>query len=497
MITSRFSARAIATLGMLGAFLALPAPGALPNNLTFNNFFGTMTFDRPIHFLEFPGRDSTWVVVENQGRIVLVQRQAGQWVKSTFDSLGAVTGANTNTGTPQDGGLLGFAFHPRFAANGKFYAYHVAEGTPGAIYLVEGYADSTRLKASAQAKRRLLRLQKTLDYHNGGTIYFGADSNLYVSVGDGGFAGGNAGDPDNRAQNLATDFGKILRIDVNVQDAFPADTSRNFGYPPDNPFVNTPNANPEIWALGVRSPWRWSFHPLTQAIWLGDVGQWDWEEVNIITKGSNLGWKIKEGPDCFYHLTTCDTTGLTRPVLSIPHPAGSGWTPPANISTTWRANSVSGGVFYFGDTASPFYGTYFWGDEVPSARIFAMKFNGTTPTDTLIATTGFPRSVGFSTDSKGRIFAISRGNATSVLNVGTIRLVESPDMPYTDTPVEIRKRVAEKHAIRSITVAELLNNRSRYLIRGLDGREIQGTPSGTFLVIEKGNPAHRKLMTMW
>jgi glucose/arabinose dehydrogenase len=472
----------------------LPALAALPNTLTFNNHFGTMTFDRPIHFLEFPGRDSTWVVVENPGRIVIVRRQGGNWVKSTFDSL-AVSGANA-TGTPRDGGLLGFAFHPKYDSTGRFYVFHIADGTPGAIYLVEGVADSTRLKATTQPKRRLLRLQKTLDYHNGGTIHFGTDNYLYASVGDGGFVGGNDGDPENRAQNMATVFGKMIRIDVDAADAFPADTTRNYGYPADNPFVSTAGALPEIWALGLRSPWRWSFHPISGDIWLGDVGQWDWEEVTVITKGGNAGWKVKEGPDCFYHLTTCNAAGLTDPVLSIPHPPGQGWTPPASAPAHWRANSVSGGVFYFGDTASPFYGTYFWGDEVESARIFAVKFNGTTPTDTLVATSTFPRSVGFSSDSRGRVFAISRSTGNSTPNNGTIRLVESPDMPYTTAPTRIRKRLAEKRAIQAITAAELLNNRGKYLIRGLDGREIKGIPSGTFLVIEKGNPAHRKMMTV-
>jgi hypothetical protein len=132
---------------------------------------------------------------------------------------------------------------------------------------------------------------------------------------------------------------------------------------------------------------------------------------------------------------------------------------------------------------------------VVSARVFAMKFNGTTPTDTLIAATAFPRSVGFSSDSRGRIFAISRGGS-SLTNTGTIRLVESPDMPYSIPPVALRRKIAEKRAILSITVAELRNNRGKYRIHGLDGREIRGTPSGTFLVIERENPAHRKLMTV-
>jgi glucose/arabinose dehydrogenase len=473
-------------LSVIGATLLVDkAESALPNNLTFNNYFGTMTFDRPIHFLEYPGRDSTWVVIQNSGRIVIVQRQAGQWVKSTFDSI-AVSGANTAALT-KDGGLLGFAFHPNFAANGKFYAYHVAEGSPGAIYLVEGLADSTGLKATTQTKRRMLRLQKTLDYHNGGTIYFGDDNHLYVSVGDGGFAGGDAGDPENRAQNMASVFGKMLRIDVDAPDAFPADTTRNYGYPVDNPFVTTPGAYPEIWALGLRSPWRWSFHPLTRQIWLGDVGMWAWEEVSVLTKGSNAGWKIKEGPACFPS-TTCSDSGLVQPALSIQHPGSL-------ATSTLTGNSVSGGVFYFGDTASPFYGTYFWGDEMASARVWAIKFNGTTPTDSLIAATAFPRPTGFASDSKGRVFLISRATGSNVtLNTGTIRLVESPDMPYTTTPTQIRNKLEYKQALHAITLGELRANRSKYDVRRLDGRIMQGTPSGTFLVIEKANPERRKLM---
>ncbi len=476
---------------MLAMLAAIPA-AALPDNLTFENFFGSMTFDRPIHFLEFPGRDSTWIVVENAGRVVLVQRQGGGWAKSTFDSL-AVSGANA-AGTPRDGGLLGFAFHPKYDSTGKFYAFYVGDGAPGAIFLVEGTADATRLKATSQPKRRLLRLQKTLDYHNGGTMYFGTDGYLYASVGDGGFVGGNDGDPENRAQNMATVFGKMIRIDVEGPDAFPSDTTRNYAYPADNPFVGVSGALPEIWASGLRSPWRWSFHPLTGEIWLGDVGQWDWEEVTVITKGGNAGWRVKEGPECFFRLATCDATGLLEPVLSIPHPAGGqSQAPPAGTPATWRSNSVSGGVFYFGDSTSPFYGTYFWGDEVVSARIFAVKFEGNTPVDTLVAATGFPRSVGFATDSRGRIFAISRGGS-NLLNTGTIRLVESPDMPYPEMPVAIREKVAGRRA-GPISMAELRHNPSAYRIFGLDGRELRAIPSGAFLVQDRARPGAPVLMT--
>jgi glucose/arabinose dehydrogenase len=472
----------------LAALLAIPgarpASAALPGTITLRNFFGTMTFDRPVSFAEFPGRDSVYMVLENPGRILVVRRSDTSWVKSVFDSI-PVTGANGPSLT-EDGGLLGFAFHPNYQANGKFYAYYTADGNPGAIYLVEGAADSTRLKASAAPKRRMLRLQKTLLYHNGGTLAFGTDGYLYVSVGDGGFAGGNAGDPENRAQNMASVFGKMLRIDVDGADAFPADTTRNYAYPADNPFVNTAGAYPEIWALGLRSPWKWNFRQGTQEIWLGNVGNFDWEEVEIITKGANMGWKILEGPACFPPGTaTCDTAGLTKPVLPL------GRTP----ATALTASSVTGGVFYRNDAVpSPFQDTYFFGDYVSTGRIFAVKFNGRTPTDTLVVTTNFPRVSSFNLDSGGRLFAVSHAVGGTTVNTGTIRILESPDMPY-GTPVSIRKH-RDDAGLPSLSLAELRRNPGRYVLRGLDGRAIHGTPSGTFLVSLKGSANPPRLMTV-
>lgn len=464
----------------------------LPNTLTYPNFFGEgQTFDRPVHFMEFPERDSTWVVVENQGRVVIVRRESGAWVRSVFDSL-HVTGANGTPGMSpfiQDGGLLGFAFHPDYQETGKWYAYYTTGGNPGAINMVEGTADSSRFKDSGSPKRHMLRLDKSILYHNGGSLKFGSDGYLYVPVGDGGYSGTiGGGDVDNLAQDPTSPFGKMLRIDVDAPDAFPGDTTRNYGYPGDNPFVDaTDGTLPEIWASGLRSPWGWSFHPITNDIWLGDVGEFRWEKVSRVPKGGNLGWKVVQGPECYPPDTeTCDTEGLVDPELVMPH------TPAA---AAWATNSVTGGVFYFGDTASPFHGSYFFGNYVTNSRIYAVKFDGNAPTDTLLTTSDFPRVVAFSTDSQGRIYAVSHATGNTTPNTGTIRLMRSPDMPYTDVPTPVEPRLAAERASARLSPADVLGNREKFRIFDLDGREVREIPKGTFIVIEKGGANPPSLMT--
>ncbi len=443
-------------LAALPLALAAPAPSraaAYPDNVTVRDFFD-IPFNHPVVVTEIPGRDSAYVIAGLFGEIFAVERIDGEWVTSLFDSL-PVLPHNEN-------GLMGFAFHPDYERNGKYYVYYVLPPAPGINHLVERVADSTRLKASGEPERVLLVLKKPYYWHNGGTLAFGADGYLYTALGD----GGGEGDPWNRAQNPGELHGKFLRIDVDGPDAFPEDTARNYAIPPGNPFSGNPAYLPEIWALGLRSPWKWSFHPRTGEIWLGDVGQIRREKVTLIPKGSNLGWRTWEGFSCF--APPCSWTGIIRPVLDLPRS---------------ESRSVIGGVFYHGP-GSPFHDAYVFGDYV-TGKIWALSAPGG-------ALSGYqkiaeiPRVTSFYRDSRGRILATAFDPPP-----GRIFILESPDFkpaaPQDDAPP----------SSAPLARAELLRNRDRYVIRDLHGRKVDGMPkAGLYLVLERNSRQAPRLMRL-
>ena len=175
-------------------------------------------------------------------------------------------------------GLLSVAFHPNFATNGFFFVNYVNRDGNTVVARYRVSANNPNV-ANARSEKVILRVAQPFVNHNGGQLQFGPDGFLYIGMGD----GGGAGDPGNRAQNLGTLLGKMLRIDVNVNDPIP------YAVPADNPFVGTAGARPEIWALGLRNPWRFSFDRNTGQLFIGDVGQNAWEEVNL-TARQQSGW---------------------------------------------------------------------------------------------------------------------------------------------------------------------------------------------------------------
>jgi glucose/arabinose dehydrogenase len=181
--------------------------------------------------------------------------------------------------------------------------------------------------------------------HNGGMVAFGPDGYLYVGLGD----GGSKGDPDNRAQNLDDLLGKILRIDVDQGDPY--------GIPIDNPFAKG-GGRPEIYAIGLRNPWRFSFDTKTGNLWVADVGQYKWEEINLVARGGNYGWRVMEGTHCFHPSTDCQTTTFSLPVSEYFHDKGR--------------CSITGGYVYRGRILPSLAGTYVYGDFC-SGEIFALN----------------------------------------------------------------------------------------------------------------------------
>src|SRR4051812_34703888 len=231
-------------------------------------------------------------------------------------------------------GFLGVAFHPDFARNGYFYVdYTTGRGSTLRTVISEFHAQGADAAAvDPKTERILLEIKQPYPNHNGGQVVFGPDGMLYIGMGD----GGSANDPENRAQNPKELLGKILRIDVNQRDPY--------GIPKDNPFVADARFRPEIWTLGMRNPWRFSFARATGTCFAGDVGQNSYEEIDVITKGGNYGWHIREAMHPFRQNETPPVTPLIDPIAEYGRDKGQ---------------SVTGGVVYRGKKFPSLTGIYF------------------------------------------------------------------------------------------------------------------------------------------
>ena len=246
-------------------------------------------------------------------------------------------------------GLLGLAFHPGFAANGRLYVDYTdpAGDTVVSEFTVDVEEDPATRTADIRSERVILRVDQPFANHNGGMVAFGPDGCLYISLGD----GGGGGDPHGHGQNLDTLLGSILRIDVDAQQPY--------AIPLDNPFVDEAAARPEIWAYGLRNPWRFSFDRQTGALFIGDVGQGAWEEIDAEPAGAggrNYGWNIMEGPACFRE-PSCDPTGLVGPVAPYARADGR--------------CAVTGGYVYRGARFPALAGGYLFSDYC-SGEVWAL-----------------------------------------------------------------------------------------------------------------------------
>ena len=238
-------------------------------------------------------------------------------------------------------------------------------------------------KGETTSEQILLEIDQPFSNHNGGHIAFGPDGYLYIAVGD----GGKANDPYNNGQNLSTLLGSILRIDVSR-----VDSENGYKVPPDNPFVNIDgNAKTEIWAYGLRNPWRFSFDRDTGDLWAGDVGQNRFEEIDLIKIGGNYGWKIMEGLSCFPRGKQCDSSGILSPVIEYGRADGC---------------SVTGGYVYRGKRLPSLFGAYIYGDFC-TGNIWAFRYDGTSVTEHLKLVDSNLRISSFAEDRDGEIYIVS------------------------------------------------------------------------------------------
>lgn len=293
-------------------------------------------------------------------------------------------------------GLLGLAFHPDFKSNGYFYVNYTA-GNPLQTRISRFTLDANNPdKVTPGSEQVLLAFNQPYPNHNGGKIAFGPDGFLYIGVGD----GGSGGDPQNHGQNRETLLGNILRIDVNA-----ATGGRRYGIPADNPFAkSTEGFREEIYAFGLRNPWKFSFDRQTGTLWAGDVGQNEIEEIDIIKKGGNYGWRIMEGTAC-YKAANCATDNLILPVYEYKQGGGTG-------------RSITGGVVYRGSQLPELQGKYVYGDYA-SGNIWALELNqdGSVAGNTLLLNAGFAIS-GFGEDRDGEILILNHGNNKNIFKLG-------------------------------------------------------------------------------
>lgn len=342
-------------------------------------------------------------ICEQTGKIKIIKK--GVILEKPFLDLGSKLDEASKIYSEK--GLLGIAFHPEYKTNGKFYIYYSAPETDKkynhksilAEYKVSSYADI----ADAASQKIIFEIKQPEANHNGGQLDFGPDGFLYIGLGDGGGAGDKHGLKGN-GQDLNTLLGKILRIDVNSKNPY--------AIPPDNPFVGSKEARSEIWAYGLRNPWRFSFDRKTGKLFCADVGQDKWEEINIIRKGRNYGWRIMEGKHCYNPQTGCNPANLEFPIAEYDHAIGI---------------SVTGGFVYNGKNIPVLQGKYIFGDW--RGKLFYLEEKNGKWEFNHLSTDGKPRDINlninsFGEDESGEIYILTQKITGTVFSNGSIYLID-------------------------------------------------------------------------
>jgi glucose/arabinose dehydrogenase len=335
----------------------------------------TDALTQPVFAVSPPGDSVRLYVVEKTGRVRIVRNDT--LLAGTFLDISD----RVSSGNEQ--GLLSLAFHPEYGANG--YVYVDYTDTSGDTHVVRYHATSPTVVDTTTAMQ-ILFVDQPYSNHNGGLVTFGPDGMLYVGLGD----GGSGGDPDGNGQNRATLLGTVLRLDV--------DGGAPYAIPADNPFVGETGVRPEIWAYGLRNPWRYSFDRVTGDLYIGDVGQSTREEVDVEPAGSgggrNYGWNIMEGTIC-YGGGTCQTQGLTLPVLDYPHTDGC---------------SITGGYVYRGTAVQALAGRYLYSDYCTGwIRSFTLVGGQATDLEEWPALGPGTGVSSFAEDGRGEVYVMTLG----------------------------------------------------------------------------------------
>jgi glucose/arabinose dehydrogenase len=377
--------RTLRCLFTLALSCCLTVSGGVAQGVSIVKAFPKLTFNIPV-FLTHAGDGTNRIfIVQQDGKILEFPNDSAAAAVNTFLNISPRISSSMG-----EEGLLGLAFHPQYKANGYFFVNYTAPNPLRTVVARYHVPPGTPDRADSASEFKIIEINQPFPNHNGGMLAFGPDGYLYMGMGD----GGNANDPDTNGQHKTTLLGKMLRIDVNDTTA-----TRHYRIPPDNPYAgNSSGWKEEIWAVGMRNPWRWSFDPPTGTLWVGDVGQDTREEVDIITKGGNYGWNIMEGMICRPPTTSCDMTGLTLPIKDYTHALGI---------------AVTGGYVYRGYRRPSLTGAYIYGDY-GSGRIWMLRYvNGAVTADSLLMQAPFPIS-SFGTDQLNELYIVSYSAAASI-----------------------------------------------------------------------------------
>ncbi len=291
-------------------------------------------------------------------------------------------------------GLLGLVFHPDFKNNRRFFIHYTAAGKTGLESRISEFTAEVNLKtATLKSEKILLRIPQPFRNHNGGDLAFGPDGKLYIGMGDGG--AGN--DPQGNAQNLSSLLGKMLRIDVDQQT-----TARNYRIPLDNPFRTHSHTAPEIWAYGLRNPWRFSFDSENGDLYVGDVGQTGREEINLLKRGKNYGWNIMEGTICTPRVNlACDPDQYAAPIFDYARGEGT---------------VVIGGYVYRGKNIPGLKGAYIYGD-FGNGRIWMLRHDGTSTKQHELLLESERLISAFAEDAEGELYVVDyRGKLLKIVS---------------------------------------------------------------------------------
>ncbi len=332
---------------------------------------------RPIGVYHAGDGSDRLFVVEQSGRIRVLKQ--GTLSKKYFLDI------RNRVSAGGEKGLLGLAFHPNFRKNRRLFVNYTARDNGLRTVISEWTVDERLEKVDPKSERQILTIRQPFSNHNGGQIAFGPDGYLYIGTGDGG--AGN--DPEGNGQNLRTWLGKMLRIDIDRKEK-----GKAYAIPPDNPFTSQSKIAPEIWAYGLRNPWRFSFDRGMGHLYVGDVGQNRREEINIIRRGLNYGWNIMEGNICTPRVNrVCDKSRFEKPIFDYPRSEGT---------------VVIGGYVYRGRAISALKGAYLYGD-FGNGRIWMLKVKAGKVSDhhLLLET---DRSISaFGEDAHGELYVVDYG----------------------------------------------------------------------------------------